>query len=331
MPATVFFSYSHHDEDLRDQLEKHLSILKRQGVIETWHDRRLTAGDDIDVGIADNMERADIVLFLVSSDFLASDYCYDVEVKRALERHDAGEARVIPVILRSCDWHPAPFGKLLALPTDGQPVAKFPDRNEAFLQITKGIRKAVEDKGRVPTHFGATATQRVAYPETPAETREVMETTRPRASNLRVTREFTTRDVDRFLVDTLEYIATYFENSLSELETRNRGIEGTFRRIDANRFTAAAYRNGDKATSCTIGFGESILTRRGIVYSSGDHGKLNTMNTMLEIFTDDQSIYMSSTWGATSSTHGSQDRKLTMEGSAEHLWDQFIEPLQRGR
>src|SRR5213080_3948433 len=106
--VAVFFSYSHKDEDLRDQLETHLAMLKRQGVISAWHDRRLIAGSDIDTGITEELEGADIILLLVSPDFLASDYCYGVEMTRALERQAAGEARVIPVILRPCEWKQAP-------------------------------------------------------------------------------------------------------------------------------------------------------------------------------------------------------------------------------
>src|SRR3954464_6609931 len=116
--ATIFFSYSHKDEALRDELETHLSMLNRQGFITTWHDRRIAAGDIVDPTISAHLESADVVLLLVSPDFLASDYCYDKEMSRALERHEAGECRVIPVILRPSDWHDAPFGKLLAAPKD---------------------------------------------------------------------------------------------------------------------------------------------------------------------------------------------------------------------
>ena len=144
---SVFFSYSHKDEALRNQLETHLAMLKRQGVISTWHDRRLVAGDNLDHGIATELDRADIILLLVSSDFLASDYCYGVEVDRALKRNAAGEARVIPIILRPCEWHGAPFGKLLAAPTDGRPVTKWPDIDDAFLDITKAIRAAAMPEG----------------------------------------------------------------------------------------------------------------------------------------------------------------------------------------
>ena len=106
----LFYSYSHKDEELRDQLENHLAMLKREGVISGWHDRRISAGQEWDGEIDDHLNSVEIILLLVSSDFLASNYCYDIEVKRAMERHEAGEARVIPIILRPCDWQRAPFG-----------------------------------------------------------------------------------------------------------------------------------------------------------------------------------------------------------------------------
>lgn len=112
---TVFFSYCHADEALRDQLERQLKILKRQGLIETWHDRRIEAGQDFAGEIDAHIESDEIILLLVSPDFLNSDYCYDVEMTRVLERHHAGEAIVIPVILRDCLWKGAPFGKILGV------------------------------------------------------------------------------------------------------------------------------------------------------------------------------------------------------------------------
>ena len=95
----VFLSYSHQDEELRNQLEKHLSILRRQGVVDVWSDHRIGPGQEIGGKIDQHLESADIILLLVSSDFLDSDYCYDIEMTRAMQHHEQGGARVIPVIL----------------------------------------------------------------------------------------------------------------------------------------------------------------------------------------------------------------------------------------
>jgi len=146
MANELFYSYAHSDERLRKQLEKHLAIMKRQGLIEGWHDRKIVAGTQWKDQIDEHLNSADIILLLVSSDFLASNYCYDIEMVRALERDKAGEAIVIPVILRPCDWTEAPFSKLQALPKDAKPVTTWANRDEAFLDVARGIRAAVQSK-----------------------------------------------------------------------------------------------------------------------------------------------------------------------------------------
>jgi tetratricopeptide (TPR) repeat protein len=141
----VFYSYAHEDEKLRDELEKHLANLRRQRIIESWYDRDISGGKQWDDEIKNHLDRASVILLLISPDFMNSDYCNDVEVAHAMERHNAGEARVIPVILRPVDWKGASFSKLQALPTDVQPITSWDNLDEAFLDVTKGIRKAIEE------------------------------------------------------------------------------------------------------------------------------------------------------------------------------------------
>jgi hypothetical protein len=142
-PIEIFFSYAREDEVLRDKLANHLKLLEREQVIKAWHDRNITAGEEWKNSINTNLESAEIILLLISADFLASDYCYDIEMKRALERHENKETRVIPIILRSVDWHRSPFGKLVALPTDGKPVTSWPNLDEAFTDVAKGLRRVI--------------------------------------------------------------------------------------------------------------------------------------------------------------------------------------------
>lgn len=141
----LFYSYSHEDERLRDKLAKHLSILKRNGVISEWHDRDISAGAQWAVEIDDHLKSAEIILLLVSASFIASDYCYEIELKHAMEKHEGGSARVIPVILRPCGWKKAPFGKLNALPESGKAVTKWGNRDEAFEDIEQGISLVAEE------------------------------------------------------------------------------------------------------------------------------------------------------------------------------------------
>jgi len=143
-PVEVFYSYSHKDEALRDELENHLSILNQEGIISGWHDRKLAAGDEWDGVIKEELNTADIILLLVSSDFIASKYCSGIEVKRAMERHEAKEACVIPVILRPVRWQKAPFSKLTAFPKDAKPVTEWNNQDSAFVDIAGGIEAAAE-------------------------------------------------------------------------------------------------------------------------------------------------------------------------------------------
>ncbi|WP_207233583.1 toll/interleukin-1 receptor domain-containing protein [Salinicola tamaricis] len=260
--ASVFFSYCHTDEALRDKLEAHLSVLKREGAIDAWHDRRIEAGDDLNGEISAYLEAADIILLLVSSDFLNSAYCMDVELARALERHKQGVAKVIPIILRPCDWTPV-LGNLRATPRDGKPVTRWPDVDEALLDVTQDIRKAVR-------RIGGSGNPSTAAPEEVSAGWEAQppQVTAPRSSNLRVAKRFTDRDKDRFRIESFEYMSRFFEASLEELAKRNPGIEGDFRQIDANRFTAALYRDGVEENRCTVSLLDQGLGG-GIAYSKG--------------------------------------------------------------
>ena len=142
----IFCAYSHVDEELREQLGKHLAPLRRQGVITEWHDRKIGAGKEWEGEIDEHLNTARVILLLVSSDFIDSYSCYDVEMKRALERHKDRNARVIPIILRPVvDWERLPFGKLLALPTDGRAVTLWENQDEAFTNVAKGIAEVVEE------------------------------------------------------------------------------------------------------------------------------------------------------------------------------------------
>jgi hypothetical protein len=315
--ARVFFSYSHADEALRDQLEKQLSLLKRQGIIEAWHDRRLGAGQDFAKEIDRHVETDDIILLLVSSDFLDSDYCYEKEMARAMQRHEAGEAIVIPVILRACDWHGAPFGKLNATPPDGRPVTQYPDRDQALLEVAKAVRGAAE---RLDTKAVQRKPPRTK-PATPVPQREGP----PRSSNLRLAKEFTERDRDAFKIEAFEFIAKFFENSLDELSRRNPGIETAFRRIDVNRFSAVVYKGGRAVSRCTVFVGSRFIGN-GIAYSSAETDESNAYNEMLSVAADDQTLYLK----ALGMAHFQVDQnvKLSPEGAAEYYWSLLIERLQ---
>ncbi|HYU73243.1 MAG TPA: TIR domain-containing protein [Ktedonobacteraceae bacterium] len=141
----VFCSYAPEDEHLYHQLETHLSPLKRSQLISLWNRREVGAGADWKKEIDARLSDASLILLLISPDFMASDYCYGIEMEHALERERMNEARVIPILLRPVDWEYAPFGKFQPLPTNVKPVVSWDKPDEAFLNITQGIRKIIKD------------------------------------------------------------------------------------------------------------------------------------------------------------------------------------------
>lgn len=316
MAARVFISYAHADEPYRSQLEKQLDILCRAGLVEIWHDRRLVPGQEWDHEIASELEAADVVLLLVSSDFMASDYINDVEIARAMERHEEGSAHVIPIVLRPCIWDIAPFSQLQALPKDAKPVDKWANVDEAYLNIAEGIRRVAESlEASKPDNGNPPSTKAI-------RTRQA----NPRSGNMRVRQEFTDQNRDEYKHEACDFIRRYIEGSLDELAMRHADIHCSFRSIDANRFVGVIYRNGEKVSACTISVGGML---GHILYSSSENARDNSCNESLSVEADDQALFLRPMGMSTIYAGRQDDDRLTMEGGAELFWGMLIEPLQR--
>jgi hypothetical protein len=145
MAFEVFISYAREDLAYLKELEKHLANLEKQGKITSWYDGDITPGTEWESQIMERLNNAQIILLLVSADFINSEFCYSIEMKQAIARHDADQARVIPIIVRPVDWKGALFAKLQALPTGAKPVTRWPTHDDAFLDIVEGIRKTTDD------------------------------------------------------------------------------------------------------------------------------------------------------------------------------------------
>lgn len=143
--AKVFVSYSHRDEKFRGELDVQLTILSNKGYLEWWTDQQLVPGDEWEKEILDKLAEADIILLLVSAYFLASSFCWSVELAKAIERHDQGTARVVPIFVRDCACEETPIEKLHGVPRKDRPVSTWKDRHKAWTTVAKGIQKAVEE------------------------------------------------------------------------------------------------------------------------------------------------------------------------------------------
>lgn len=134
----VFISYSKQDKELRDGLLAHLRPLEREGII-TWHDRQILPGTEWNEEIKARLNAADIILLLISADFLATDYCTQVEIPEALRRHEAGKVTVMPVILRSCGWKYTPLAKIQAYPEKAKPIVSWTYIDDAYTNVVDGV------------------------------------------------------------------------------------------------------------------------------------------------------------------------------------------------
>ena len=140
----IFTSYAHEDEELKNEMDKYLKVLKRSGKIDVWNDRALIAGQEWDQTIMVELNKANVILLLISVDFNASDFIWDKELAEAMKRHEAGTAYVVPIILRKCQWTDMPYAKLQALPRNAKPVTEYADRDVAFTEIATGIERLVD-------------------------------------------------------------------------------------------------------------------------------------------------------------------------------------------
>src|SRR6266478_5212236 len=141
----LFYCYAHEDKPIRDELEKHLSWLRRRYQLTNWHDHEILPGEEWEQAIDENLNTAHLILLLISPDFMASDYCFSKEMRRALERHKEGTCRVIPIILRPTYWEDAPFSSIQLLPTNAKPITSWPNPDEAFQDVVTEISRTIKD------------------------------------------------------------------------------------------------------------------------------------------------------------------------------------------
>jgi serine/threonine protein kinase len=141
----IFYCYAQEDDALREELARHLSPFRRLRYITGWYNRDIRAGTDWEQDSRTHLEAAHIILLLLSAHFFASDYHYAVEMEQAIRKHNAGLARVIPILLRPVAWKETPIGELSALPANEKPITKWANRDEAWLQVVEGIREVIRD------------------------------------------------------------------------------------------------------------------------------------------------------------------------------------------
>ena len=304
----VFISYSHKDEATLKRLHTHLAVLSRDGRIDEWFDREILAGGEIDAEVSERLESSGLFLLLASPDFLASDYCMEREMDRALERHRLGDAIVVPIIVEPCDWKSTPLRNLKALPRDGKPVSEWTNENNAYLDVVQELRRVLEAE-EVP-HA--------------AERREATAGVTPTRSGVRryrVKRDFDEIDRGDFREAAFGVIRSYFEREVSEIDAIEE-LRGRFVSLSAASFTCTIInRAHERGTAhITVHAQRENMGIGDISYSFKENAPPNTANGMFTIEADEFELYLSSMMGFV----GQQER-LTPETAATQLWEHFLE------
>ena len=305
----IFLSYSHKNSSSLERLKVHFANLLRQGKISAWYDRDILAGDTIDQTINDELEKSDLVLLLVSPDFIASNYCFETEMEKALKLRAEGKLEVVPIIIEVCEWLEIDkLKQLKAVPKDGLAVSKWENPDEAYLDIVSEIRRLVEKKpNTLPTH----------------DHNEKTVKDRPRAaSQYKIKRSFNQIDRSEFRESAFSTIKNYFRCEIEELD-KVKDIRTRFaERGDASfcvTLINAAYNN--EATHLTVHSGEDAGHSIGdIYYSSAENAAKGTANGWMNISSDDYQQFLE----ADNFNARKGQKKLTPEAAAKLLWEDFI-------
>jgi len=316
-----FISYTHADTDLKDELVRHLAPLRREGLIAIWHDAMLTPGEHLDPTVQAALAASDLILLLVSADFIASEYCYDEEMLRAFDRQRAGTARVVPIILRPCQWKGVPVGErqtlseFVALPKDGLAVTSWSDRDAAFDNAAGAIRAMLRAPAAIGAGNARTASvrQSVAAPKAnPASTGTTM---------LGIAAKPTDLDRDRFLRAGFAATATLFERKLVELSTSEARTDTDFERIDSRSFSASVYLDGKRVGQIAIFYGAEMWRDALCVSYDSATSSRNSMNDWLSIEETPQGLAFKS---SNPMSRNQAEGPMDADSAANYFWESFL-------
>lgn len=300
----AFISYSHLDDHALTRLSKHLSMLKRDGSISEWFDQKIIAGGDLDAEISSHLDECDLFLALVSADFLASNYCYEREMKYAFERHDAGTLRVVPVIVQPCDWQSSPLGKLKALPRDGKAVSEWTNENTAWLDVVTQLRRIVNEQSATRDELPARSSPRNTKPP-----------------KYRLKRDFDDVDRQEYREQAFATMRDYFKKASAEIrEVEN--IRSKFAPLGDAGFTCTIVnRAKDRGSAHITVYAKSGQSSFGdITYSFQERAERNTANGWFQIEADEYDLYLK--WN--DMTLGDDKLKLQPHQAVEQLWEEFL-------
>jgi hypothetical protein len=305
----AFVSYSHKDEKYLDRLHTHLAVLRRDGMLQSWYDRDILAGDHLGEEVQRYLHQSELFLALVSPDFLASDYCYDAEMESALKVEKSGEIRIVPIILEPCDWLNSPLKSFLALPKDGRAISTWENPNLAYLDVVTQLRRTISSRRTIEGHSGSSPKSQSGKAVT--------------HSVYRAKRDFTAVDKARFRKECYARIRDFFARSAQELDSIGNPFSALFEEIDHVSFTCTVVnraKNGGeahimvRAEGGRSGWGD-------IVVSYDAHGRSSSINASLNIEEDEYEMHLR----YSGALRNDSKEHVSAERAAQLLWVEMCE------
>ena len=305
-----FISYSHKDKQALDRLHTHLAVLRREHHINEWYDREILAGDDFDQEISEQLETCELFLALVSPDYLASGYCYEREMTRALERHHAGVVRVVPIIIEPCDWKETPLGRLKALPHDGKPVSTWENENEAYLNVVIELRRILTQENQDNEVAHTSPSEQNSAPP-------------PVGRRYRVKREFDEIDRSQFRDQAFSNIRSFIESEMANIDG-HEGLRGLIAVAGEQSFSCTLVnKNRSHGTAkITVNKGGRNIGMGDIYYSFSEYSPLNSVNGIFSIEADEYELHLTP---ILTGLFDERRQRLTPEDAAKLIWRDFLE------
>lgn len=307
VPIKVFVSYSHRDEPVRDRLRVHLTMLEREGLIETWDDHEIQVGAKIDDSIASAHDASSVFMPIISPDFLASPYCYETEMLTALDKASRGEMTIFSVIAEPCDWLASPLRAFKVAPKDGKAISEWANSNNAYLNIVQELRRiATASKSKSTAAAPSTATAANHQPR------------------LRIKRDFSSIDRGKFRDEAFREIWRYFEASVAEFDQMD-GLQGQFEEIDQNAFTCTIVNRAKRhaESHLTVRNNKSGRPALGDITCNHEaHGSANSANETIEVGADEYDLFLRFGMRGLGSH---EEGRLTARQVADVLWRDFIQ------
>lgn len=317
----AFISYSHADKWYCDQLDKHLAVLKREQLLDSWHDQEILPGGEIDREITEQLAKCQLFLPLVSSDFLASGYCYDKEMAQAIAQQKVGQTVVVPIVLRPCDWQASVLGTYKGLPYDGKDciaVAKWEDKDDAFLNIAQGLRQVLAaNRAKEEKEQESSASLQAV-----ADSNETV--SQPR---YRVRREFDKIDIGEFREQAFQEIRSYFDASVHEINEID-GIRARLFSAGPNSFSCTIVNSGlgPRGTAfISVHAGNNRIGEFGDIWYSFSENSPNSANGILSVESDGFNLFLRPSLMFSMMPGHHENNLMSPETAADIIWRELVE------